>query len=110
VQSKDVDRIERLRENYGNHYLQCVKLKAIQKEQERFRCSVIQNSRQVAENVKRSEMVKCVEDCVFLRISSGTFNELILPLIREELDVKLFCLQRLQLLSVFFSANIEILH
>lgn len=79
--------------------MQTVKLKAIQREQEKFKSTVVQNSRQMVENIKRSELVKAVGNCLVLRISSYQFSKLVLPLIQQELDVKLFCLQRLQFLS-----------
>ena len=80
--------------------MQTVKLKAIQREQEKFKSTVVQNSRQMVENIKRSELVKAIGDTLLLRISCSHFATLILPLIQKELDVKLFCLQRLQFLSV----------
>jgi len=101
VMNKDIPSLNRLKEEYTSHFVQAVKLKAIQKEQERFRCSVIENSRRVAEKIKRSEMVKCIDDCVFLRIAFNSFSNIILPLIKEELDVKMFCLHKIQFLSRF---------
>lgn len=92
--------MNKLKEEYTSHFVQAVKLKAIQKEQERFKCSVIENSRKVAEKIKRSEMVKCIDDCVFLRIAFNSFSDIILPLIKQELDVKMFCLHKLQFLAV----------
>lgn len=100
VDNHSIPQLEKLKEEYNTHFVQAVKLKAIQKEQERFRCSVIENSRKVAEKIKKSEMVKCVEPCTFLRIAFKSFEDIILPLIKEELDVKLFCLHKLQFLSV----------
>ncbi len=75
-------------------------MKSIHKEQERFKCSVIENSRRIAEKMKKSEMVKCKEPCAFLRICYASFKTIILPLIEQDLDVKLFCLHRLQFLNV----------
>lgn len=43
-------------------------------------------------------MVKAEEDSILLRISSQDFTRLILPMIKDELDIKLFCLQRLEFL------------
>ena len=103
VLNKDIPSLTKLKEEYTSHFVQAVKLKAIQKEQERFRCSVIENSRKVAEKIKRSEMVKCINDCVFLRIAFNSFSNIILPLIKEELDVKMFCLHKLQFLTVAFN-------
>lgn len=100
MKRKDLGGLNKLKEEYTSHFVQAVKLKAIHKEQERFKCSVIENSRRVAEKIKRSEMVKCMEPCVFLRIAFDSFSSIILPLIREELDVKIFCLHKLEFLSV----------
>lgn len=95
--------LQRLKEDYTSHFVQAVKLKSIHKDQERFKCSVIENSRRISEKIKKSEMAKCIEPCVLLRINYNAFKTLILPLIEQDLEVKLFCLHRLQFLSVVSS-------
>lgn len=100
VQTCNLQDLQKLKEEYTSHFVQAVKLKSIHKDQERFKCSVIENSRRIAEKIRKSEMAKCIEPCVFLRISYLSFKSLILPLIEEDLDIKLFCLHRLQFMSV----------
>ena len=97
---KDVTRLLNLKEQYAYHFAELVKIKAIQKEHQKFKELVSKKSRQMVDDMNRSETVKTLDDCLLMRIDCFTFRKLILPLIKEDLSMKLFCLQRLQIFQV----------
>src|SRR3990167_2771261 len=99
---KDVKKLESINMSYSTHFLHVSKLKAIHKEQEFFRLSVGEKRRKIVDSIKRSETAKVTRDnTVLLRINSSHFEQLVLPMIQDKLDVKLFCLQRLKFLKGF---------
>lgn len=106
AKSKDLKLLESTNMSYSTHYLHVSKLKAIHKEQEFFRISVGEKRRKIVDSIKRSETAKVTRDnTLLLRINSSHFEQLVLPMIQDKLDIKLFCLQRLRFLKVVISIN-----
>ena len=92
-----------LKEGYLNHYLQLIKVKAIFKEELKFKASITKSMHHVVECISRNEAVRTNEECLLLKIDCFVFRKLVLPLIREDLEVKLFCLKNLPFFSVNYS-------
>lgn len=92
-----------LKESYISHFLQLNKIKAIFKEEQKFKASITRDLQQVVECVKRDESVRTAEDSFLLKIDSFTFRRLVLPIIRQDLEVKLFCIKKLPFFSVDIS-------
>jgi CRP-like cAMP-binding protein len=91
-----------MRDSYSVHLMQLSKLKAINKEQKLFADTVRNSNKETIENIRRNETVRTMnEELVVLKIDCFSFRRLVLPLIGEELGIKLFCLKRLPFLSQF---------